>query len=32
MKTVAGNIGLIRLPREEDVVCVRARVSPEMFQ
>jgi len=28
---VAGNIGLIRLPRE-DVVCVRARVSPEMFQ
>jgi len=32
LKTVAGNIGLFRLPREEDVVCVRAKVSPEMLQ
>jgi len=32
LKNVAGNNGLFRLPREEDFVCVRKRVSPEMFQ
>ena len=26
------NLGLFDLPCEEDVVCVRKRVSPEMFQ
>jgi len=30
-KNVAGSTGLFRVPRE-DVVCVRKRVSPEMFQ
>ena len=32
LKNVAGSIGLFRPPREKDVVCVRKRVSPEMFQ
>ena len=29
LRNVAGNIGLFRLPREEDAVCVPKRVSPE---
>jgi len=32
LKNVTGNIGLFHLPREDDVVRVRPRVSPEMFQ
>ena len=29
LRNVAGNIGLFRLPREEDAVCVPKRVSTE---
>ena len=32
LKNIAENIGLFRLPREEDVVYVRPEVSAEMFQ
>ena len=32
LENVTGNICLFCLPREEDVVRVRPRVSPEMFQ
>jgi hypothetical protein len=32
LKNVTGNIGLFRLPRGEDVVRVRPKVSQEMFQ
>ena len=32
LKNVAGNIGLFRLPHEEDVVCVRPGLSSEMLK
>ena len=32
LKNVTGNIGLFRLPREDDVVRVRPKVYQEMFQ
>jgi len=32
MKNVARSIGLFDLPREEDFVCVRSGVAPEMLK